>query len=142
MTWGIKNLPIQTESNDGLNFDLIRPLIYESKDGTIYRMDIAAQTDGASTPRVIYSLGFTPFGSYWPAALFHDGGYRDKLQTLASGDWLNGAYQKITLTKDQCDNLLLEIMLWLEVDSVKTQAIFDAVHLFGQVAFDSDRRTA
>ena len=138
MQWGFKNLPVQAESNDGLNFDMLRPLVYQDKQGNVWRVVRTAQTDGASTPELIHTLGFEPYGQGWPAFILHDGGYRDRLEKLTAGDWLNGTYVKNTLDKDACDNLLREAMEWLGVEPVKADAIFEGVHL-GHVAFKNDR---
>lgn len=139
MNWGFKNLPVQCQSIDGLNFDLLRPLVYQARDGTVYRVARTGQTDGGSTPALLWGMGLPPFGQAWPAFILHDGGYRDKLETLTGGDWLNGDYKPVTLTKDQCDALLAEAMAWLTVDPVKIREIYDGVHLGGQAAFDKDR---
>lgn len=83
-------------------------------------------TDGGSIPGICWSIpGFAPFGLVWPGYVYHDAGYKG----LLGLDW----------TRLECDNLLLEIMLWLGEDYIHAYTIYNALRVGGQAAFDKDR---
>jgi len=131
---GFQSLPFQVSSRDGRNFELLAEAIYVSEDGTRYRLPVGTQSDGASTPKEIWSL-IPPFGLYWPAAYLHDAAYRDALEVEKEGQWA-----KATLPKDKCDKLLLESMRSLGVGVVERDTIYEGVVIGGESSFKQDRQ--
>lgn len=118
-------MPFQTSSlavrtSDGRNVTLLEPLIYTHDDGIVTTIPAGSTSDGASTPQLVWSLGFTPFGIGWRAFVLHDYLYR---QT-----WL---------PRDYCDGALLEALKSL--GAMDAQIIYDAVRVGGEMAFNADR---
>ena len=129
-----QNTPFKVSTMDGRNFTLLADVYYLAADGTRYCLPAGAMSDGASTPREIWTL-IPPFGPYWPAAFLHDAAYRNTLLV-----WNGAAWVKAALARGQCDALLLEALAALGVGALERQAIYDGVVLGGASAFNSDRK--
>jgi len=112
---------LKVQTSDGHNFVLLEPFTYTSSAGFVITVPAGATSDGASTPREIWTF-VPPFGTYWMAAFLHD--------------WL---YRDTHLPKDQCDDLLDDAMECLGVDSEERRTIYWGVKLGGQSSFDEDR---
>jgi len=112
---------IAVSTSDGRNFTLLEPLTYTAQNGVVYVIPAGSQSDGASTPPVLWPT-IPPFGPYWLAAFFHD--------------WL---YRYSQYPKDLCDDLLREAMLSLGVSHFLAETIYEGVHFGGWSSFDSDR---
>lgn len=135
MEYGFKKPTLANETSDGRNIVLLEDLIYAAKNGVILKMPIGSPSDGASTPRAIWQL-IPPFGPYWRGTVLHDGAYRNLLLQLNT----DGSWTPITFNRDQSDDLLLEAMESMGVDLLLREAIYEGVHLGGDIAFDDDRR--
>jgi len=133
MSQEFQNLPVKATSSDGRNFTLCEPVIYCAKNNETFRAAVGGSTDGLSTPKQIWSL-IPPFGSYWPAGIIHDAGYRNSLEKRQP----DGTWSKIALAKDECDEIFLEAMESLGVELLLREAIYEGVHLGGAWAFDDD----
>ena len=130
------NLPAKVETCDGRNLVFIGHLLFDWN-GKTYRVPIGAKTDGASTPRVIWRE-IPPFGVYAPAAWAHDAGYQDTLEVMQpDASWI-----KASLTKDQCDQMLNDLMACLGTPEYERITIYEGVHLGGGFAFQADRDEA
>ena len=114
------NLYVRT--SDGRNFVLLEPFSYTSNSGEVITVPAGTTSDGASTPREIWSF-IPPFGTYWMAAFLHDYLYRYTQRS-----------------KDECDELLKEAMQCLSVDWVEINAIYNGVKWGGANSFDEDRK--
>ena len=112
---------LKVQSSDGRNFVLLEPFSFTSQGGVTITVPAGSTSDGASTPREIWSF-IPPFGTYWMAAFLHD-----------------YLYRYTQLPKTECDSLLKEAMECLGVDPIERNAIYDGVALGGQSSFDSDR---
>lgn len=126
------NFPVTTA--DGRNFTLLEPIIYIAQDGVQYRIPTGAESDGASTPSVLWPT-IPPFGSYWKAAYLHDAAYRNTLEV-----WDGQMYVKARLTKDACDLLLKDAMIVSGTHAITYEEIYEGVHVGGQSSFDNDRK--
>jgi hypothetical protein len=126
------DLPFKVTTRDGRNVVLVTSAFYEAGDGTVYCLPAGATSDGASTPKEVWPL-LPPFGLYWPAAVLHDCAYRNTLLRQ------EGVWKRANLTKEQCDNLLLEAMASLNVDEVTRQTIYEGVAIGGHNSFEQDR---
>jgi hypothetical protein len=135
MEYGFKKSTVLNETGDGRNVVLREDLLYVTKSGIQYKMPTGSPSDGASTPKAIWNL-IPPFGTYWMGTVLHDGAYRNVLQVLNN----DGTWTLATLTRDQSDDLLLEAMESLSVDLLLREAIYEGVHLGGEIPFDDDRR--
>jgi len=135
MEHGFSKTTLDNRTSDGHNIMLLEDLVYVTKAGDILCMPTGTVSDGASTPRAIWQV-IPPFGPYWLATVFHDGGYRNTILKIN----LDGTRSVVTLTRDQCDDLLLEGMESLGVSLLLREAIYEGVHLGGEIAFDDDRR--
>jgi Protein of unknown function (DUF1353) len=112
-------------TRDGRNGSLLNPIRFQRPDnvgGEIITVPAGATTDGASIPEAAWSLGLAPFGVYWLACVLHD--------------WL---YRGTKRSREECDLILWEAMLSLDVPEAVAKVIYNAVRQFGQAAFDEDR---
>lgn len=80
-------------------------------------------TDLASIPRIFYTI-FPPVDDYDPAAVIHDAGYNNKLQTIMG--------HRIFTVKEVADNLFREGMLSVGVGEDKAELMYDIVRRFGK----------
>ena len=111
------------ETVDGRHIKVWRPIQDQSPStGTVTTIEAGFESDGGSTPKLVWSLGFTPFGLEWLAYILHD--------------WL---YRRTFLPREFCDKMLLEAMEAQGVLEAKRLAIYEAVRVGGQAAFDDDR---
>jgi len=111
---------LAVRTSDGRNVTLLEPLVYVHGDGIVTTIPAGSTSDGASTPQLSWSLGFSPFGIGWRAFVLHD-----------------FLYRKTWLPRDYCDASLLEALL--ELGEPNAQIIYDAVRLGGRFAFNADR---
>ena len=108
--------------------------------GRRFRHRPGGYTDGMSSPQFLHVWkSSAPRGWAFPSAVAHDGGYHNALEMFTtSGDWV-----KITLTKDECDQMFKDLMETL-ADTTQKQiqlpAYYEAVHLCGQDAFNQGRK--
>lgn len=109
-------------TRDGRNIMVCEPLVYHSTDGTVYTVPIGSTSDGASTPRFIWSI-IPPFGKYFLAAVLHDRLYRNTV-----------------FSKALCDNILHEACLSLGDNKVEAWEIYEGVKLGGHSSFNLDRK--
>ncbi len=116
---------------DGRDWKLTKPIVYSARNGQTYVVPRGASTDGASTPAIIASI-LPPTGDYWLAAVLHDAAYRNDLR-LVDG------ITRADLSKDDCDDLLLEAMELTGVDPIVAETIFQGVQLGGSSAYRADR---
>lgn len=96
-------------------------------------------TDGMSSPQFTHVFSAAdPYGWALPAAVPHDGGYHDDLEK-----WTVDGWKKITLTKNECDEMFYDLLVLLAAGDVgkliEAKAFYEAVHLGGQAAFDAGR---
>lgn len=84
----------------------------------IIEVPIGFITDGASVPRVFWSL-FSPAGSYLGAAVIHDYLYHTKM-----------------FSRELCDKIFLEAMKAAGVGFLTRQTVYAAVRLGGWVAYN------
>jgi hypothetical protein len=105
---------------------LLKPISWEPNPGQkkFNRVDVPAGfvTDFASIPRAFYTL-LRPDGEYSYAAVFHDYLY-----------WTQAR------SKDESDEIFRLAMLDFNIDGTTVTAIYEAVHLFGQTAWDENTR--
>jgi hypothetical protein len=120
MPFSTNSLKVQT--SDGRNFVLLESFNYTSNEGVIITVPIGTTSDGASTPREIWCF-IPPFGLYWMAAFLHD-----------------YLYRCTQMPKYQCDALLKEAMVYLGVDPIEREAIYEGVAIGGENSFDEDRK--
>ena len=109
-------------TTDGANWFLLEDFLYVSDDANVVAVPAGFITDFASTPRPIWNI-YPPWGVYGPAAILHDWAYWDQ-----------------KASRDGADALLLQAMHALGVDAVTCKAIYEAVALAGQFAWDNNAR--
>lgn len=119
MSFTCTNLKVST--SDGRNFVLLEPFTYVTAKMERIEVPAGTESDGASTPREIWSA-FPPFGDYWRAAFLHDYLYRETDRP-----------------KDECDSLFLEAMEALGVEDATRRTLYEGVHLWGAKAFSEYR---
>lgn len=131
---------LKVKTSDGRNVILLETISYIAQDRTEYIAPVGVFSDGASTPPIIWSfLGhefLPPFGLYWPGTFFHDGAYRGWLliRDVTSG------LRPANLTREQSDNLLLEIMTCLGVPILAKEEIYQGLRAGGSFSFNEDRK--
>ncbi len=118
---GFQNLPAIVSTSDCWNVILLEPLIYLTRSGQEIVIPAGVGSDGASTPRFIWSI-LAPQGKHFPAAVLHDYLYRCT--------WLDKAY---------CDSLLKESAESLGCSVELVTMLYDGVKIGGQSSFDEDR---
>lgn len=103
-------------------FKLTAPFRYWSSIGTI-RIPEGFHTDGASVPRIFWNI-FSPWGSYFNAALVHDFLYsKDSDATCKVYD------------RAEADHLFKEAMFNAGVGWVTRQTVYTAVRLGGWMSY-------
>ena len=113
---------IKVSTRNGRDVTVLEPFTYTTLAGEVLTVAAGVESDGASTPQVLWSTGLAPFGIYWPGAVVHDNLYR---------------YQG--RPKEFCDDVLREIMQRLGVDRRTEEIIYSGVYLGGQQAYDEDQ---
>lgn len=99
-------------------FRLTASFRYHSSVGTI-RIPKGFYTDGASVPRVFWNI-FSPFGSYFSAALVHDFLYsKDSLEIFPTAD------------RAEADQIFLEAMFNAGVGWLTRHTVHTAVRIGG-----------
>lgn len=106
---------------DGKRWKLIEPFSYyvDKKDGIIITVPAGFISDGASIPRIFWSIIGSPWtGKYISAAILHDYLY----------------YMK-TFSREKSDLIFLEAMKILGVSKLKRKIIYYAVRAGGRFAW-------
>jgi hypothetical protein len=98
-------------------FRLVSPFRYNSHEGQII-IPSGFYTDGASVPRIFWNI-FSPFGSYFPAALVHDFLYSKDSDDLFPCD------------RATADEIFLQAMKDAGVGWLTRRTIYRAVRLGG-----------
>jgi len=106
---------------DSRIFRLTAPFRYLSSIGIITVPD-GFLTDGASVPRIFWNI-FSPFGSYFPAALIHD-----YLYSKAS-------YPAWVIDRADIDGIFLAAMKDVGVGWLTRRVIYRAVRLGGWASY-------
>ena len=91
-------------------------------------------TDGISDPRLLEGI-LEKFGKYVFSGIMHDGAFQDEVQWQDDlGNWVKW------VSTEQMDNELIDECLASQgCPSIERVAIYDALEMFGWVAFDYDR---
>jgi len=116
-----QELDILVRTGDGRHCVLMEPFVYITNGGERIEVTIGSETDGASTPQIIWDH-LPPFGRYWKAAYLHD-----------------YLYRYTNKTKEDCDLIFLEALLSLGVDAVLANVMYQGVTKGGWKAFDECR---
>lgn len=116
--------PFKDDNADNdTEYKLRSPFHYTTLSGIGITVPQGFETDGVSAPQVSWSLiGLPPDGYYRDAGIVHDYLYSVK-----------GAVPTVIppFTRQQCDDILLEILTRLDVPWIKRKAAYLAVRLFG-----------
>lgn len=108
-------------------FDLVQDWIYISKSGLIYLVPAGLRFDYASIPQEVQSI-IPKMGPWNTAAFFHDWLYK-------SGFFGADGRQK-------GDDLLLEVMLYYNVDKTTADTIYDGVRVGGASSWAANKELA
>src|SRR5258708_22686941 len=119
--WGFSVDELSIKGRDGRNFKVTEDFTYTAQNGEVITIPIGADTDGLSSPRLIWQL-IPPFGKPWKAAVLHD-----------------YLYRRTRMSKKRCDEILYEAMLYLKVNKAEAKVIYQSVVLFGGKSFREDR---
>lgn len=122
MNSGFNTEYLLVTSSDGRNFKLAQAFSFKRPSGEIIEVPVGTESDGASTPAVLWPT-IPPFGKYWKAAYLHDYLYRYTQRN-----------------KDDCDLILKEAMKSLGVNPLEIEAIYEGVNLGGESSFEQDRK--
>lgn len=114
---GFSTRELKVATSDGQVFRLLEAFTYTRRDGRVITVPVGCESNGASTPRLLWRA-IPPFGKYWKAAFLHDHLYE-------CGEW----------DKDFCDATFLEAMEWLDVPRIEAHTIYEGVHLLGWPAW-------
>ncbi len=118
---------VDTRSSDGRNDTLLSNLHFLDIDGTVYRAPKGADTDGGSTPRIVWLVpGFEPTGKHWKCWILHDSGYRNTLQIFKNGTWV-----KANLTQKECDQLLDRAIKSTGTNKASRLAVYGTLRVAG-----------
>lgn len=117
------------------DFILQEPLPLKTRDGRFLRGRVGASTDGLSSPKFI-KCDLQSTNSFFPTVT-HDNSYRGDLEESLD----NGVtWNRVDLTKQECDSLLFELCEDNFVPPWEAKAIYDAVAEFGQKSWDDDAK--
>lgn len=129
------NEPLKVAVLNGWNFKTLTEDGSEVRlrNGRLLRGRTGATTDGLSGPKWIKAR-IQDDNTFKPACI-HDFGYHWQLEESfdAGMNW-----QRIRPTKDEVDAILFELCLDNNVPAWECKAIYEAVHEFGQKAWDDD----
>lgn len=114
---------VMTPQHGGETWVLDELLAYQSADYGIITAETGFVTDLASVPRLLWAI--LPPQSIAEEAVLHD--------------WLYSNQDKHTLTRAQCDGLLLEAMIAQGQGWWKRQTIYRGVRLGGWVAWKNKK---
>ena len=81
-----------------------------------------------------YGINLQSTNTFFPTVA-HDCGYRDTLEEFDGTNW-----NHITLTRQECDDLLLELMQDNFTPEDEAKLVYTVVSEFGQAAFNNDRK--
>lgn len=123
---------LRNPSGDGRNFILLGPLVYIRENGDYLIAIPGTTTDGLSVPDIVCNI-IKQNGILWLGGVIHDAAYRNCLVKL-----VNGKIVVMSLTRQERDELLLEMIKVLGAPDVEQQIIYDALRLFGEKALDDD----
>lgn len=117
MTWGYFSGPIETRwESDGRTMTLLNELRYTDPKGVVWIAPAGSKVDGASLPRVFWSLVGGPFeGKYRNASVLHDVAYDDK-----SRPW------------QEVDRMFYHAMRCSGVGSVQAKTLYYALYRHGR----------
>lgn len=100
---------------------LIRPFVYNSKIGGKIEAPIDFVSDGASIPRIVWTIMGSPWsGRYASGSVIHD-----------------FLYYKQKLSRKKCDLIFLESMRALGVSWWKRIVIFGSLRMFGWIGWNN-----
>lgn len=135
MTPGFTNEFLDVRTKDGLNDELLTPLLYLSQDGNLYRAPVGTNTDGLSVPSAVQNI-IPAVGEAWWSGVLHDSAYRSTLQVWndTAQDWI-----KADVTQEKADSLILEAMETQGVGLIKRRTIYRALRMFGGFAWRANR---
>jgi len=124
-------------TRDLRNFTLVEAKEIVTDSGEEYQMPVGAESDGASTPQILWTIGLTPFGPEGPADYAHDCAYRGTLLVKRDGAWVPAM-----LAKSESDDLYNALMFSLGVSEKRRLVIYSGVKFGGWRAFREDRAVA
>lgn len=115
--WGYYSGQVEARwENDGRNMTLLSELRYTDPDGVIWVAPAGSVVDGASIPRVLWSLMGGPFeGKYRNASVLHDVAYDQK-----SRPW------------KQCDRMFYNAMRCSGVGATEAKTMYYALYRHGR----------
>jgi Protein of unknown function (DUF1353) len=131
----LNKLPLLTRSLDGRNFILEEALYYKDDDGTIYAVPAGSESDGVSTPEILWTSD-PPFGiERWYSGIIHDASpkYRDTLLM-----WITDHWSISGLDFTGCNGLIKRALVSQGTPQLKADAYFTALEAVGIVASVSD----
>ena len=112
-------MKIRTSNSRRFEFVLIENIFIKTSDYGLgygeFRVPAGFHTDGASTPRAVWSI-VPPFGRYLEAAVVHDYFYRNRT----------------SLTRKAADRLFINMMEHAGVPWWKRKSMYFAVRAFGR----------
>lgn len=105
-------------------WDLTDDLLYYSdKYRGYFRVPSGTRTNLASIPRLFWTI-FPPVDKYDPAAVIHDAGYNNNIQTIMG--------HRVFTVKEVADNIFYEAMISLGVGQDRAETMYEIVKLFGK----------
>ncbi len=133
------NKTLLVRTGNGLDDELLEPLVFEREDKSVVRAPTGATTDGLSVPRCLQNV-IPATGGDWFSGVLHDAAYRNQLEIQVQG-YGGFAWSKAGFTQSQSDDLILEALKSQGVSLPMRQIIFHALRMFGGFAFRDDRKS-
>lgn len=126
------NEPLNIATLNGFDGVLLEPLPFRWR-GRLLRSRTGATTDGLSGPKFL-KCDLQSGNSYFPA-VGHDGFYRGDIQeSFDEGKtWHQARFERAA-----ADTALFDLCRDNLVPDLEAKAIYEAVHEFGQAAWDAD----
>lgn len=124
---GFLETTLDTRSANGRDDVLLSELHFRDINGTVYRVPIGAETDGGSTPRLVWLIpGFEPFGDHWLAWVLHDSAYRGTLLFRAGPEYLPWHLSRL-----QADQLLDRALATKGMSPAKRAMVYHSLRATG-----------
>ncbi len=123
---------LKTESILGEDsWNLLDHLVFESRDGRLFRAPLGSKTDYFSIPGLFRGILFRA-RKYAESAVMHDSAYRGTLEEKVNGRWV-----KAIVTRKYSDEYLLkDPMKYLDAPKTLIYSVYSGVRIGGWRSFN------
>jgi len=132
MGFSQKKLLVDLNLETGNEIDLQEYLYFKSATFGNLRTR-TKKSDGISTPK-LFQLALEKFGKYVASGILHDGGFKGDIEQ----EQPDGSWRWLLLNEHECNQLIDEALASQGCPYFERKAIYEALELFGYVAWRED----